>query len=190
MNGPTIVFETVRTAAQPISGRDVELLVGSRLAVITVGVYLADLVSEGKLFKQPNPMGRGKLYCDLPFLVDMHDRRVTNPKATGEAKAPEPAETKPELIKRLATEFQGRMEAAQTAGAAPANGLPRLAPVASTDKPSPERKPADPGLRSYEFPLPTRESVLFYLPADLTSDEIVTLATMLDAYGQLKRRIA
>lgn len=227
MTGEQRVFETVSTAAAPLAGRAVALLLPD-INSNSVSAYLSMLVEKKKLFSKPNPSAKGKLFCDKPFEVDNLSRTISNPKGNGSAPPPEEVETHAEMIARMRKEYLQRVEderqgkpkptpdltLAEVRRLAVGNAPPQSYPDAvaafraSTKQPPVfDALPADKFTveppaplvpedrafakrRSFAFPLPTREPVEFSLPADLTAEELITLALMLDAYGQMKRRAA
>lgn len=85
------------------------------------------------------------------------------------------------VVSQLSKPAQKIAAAAKPPQRTPPQLVPRETPVITAIPP--ERT------REYAFPLP-RGPVVFHLPADLTADEVIGIAMMLDTYGQLKRRTA
>lgn len=199
MTGEQRVLEFVRNAAAPISGRNVAIMLAEHVAAGSVSSYLAMLVERGLLFNQRIPNGKGKLYWHKKFSAEA---TMTGAPNRSQAVAPAPSIPWPTALpsKRVLSPIgelkEQSLERAKDWLGGP-ESEPKPAPPADKAEPEPAKPAKARGAeaaphpdmfkrKGYEFSL-TRGPVGFDLPHDLSWQEIVTLAMMLDAYGQLKR---
>lgn len=152
--------------------------------------------------------GRGKLYCDLPFEVDYHGGRVSNPKAKIEQEIDDESdsgESRDEKIARMRREYEERL-AAEKRGEKPVE-LPEaavgklvtaLAPQHTevtrqvVNDFQPRRRVTTavqvveemaPTNRRIEFPIPGKQPAVIEFPSNADADDLDMVMVMLEAYG-------